>query len=634
MRVEVTPVSRWNTSEKETGDSLNVVVGFDNGHYGDDTVPERMRIWTMRWFAPTLASLLLTNTVLAERLLLDSGRDPAFWTPVTGGEYPGATASVDVVSDDEVGPCVRATCTFARESRYAGLQWRGFIDEGEAVGFRVKPLHRGDGVLRIKDATGQWLAGTYKAKKGVWTDVRVPLEAATFTSHWGGANDGKVHLPVRVLMIAGWRGPDAQELRVSSLYVERTDPIPPEQTWRVEVHPGVSLGVAFPDEPAPYRVVVTNRLSTPGRVAVQAVRQAPGGREEELLRQELDIDGWSETSVALDPSTSAPGYWRIGVRLSDAARGVRSETVSGLAVVPVPRHYGKPAPECYFGMQIIKDLAVAERLGVKAVRQFVFWRYTEGREGHPGWGGTDKFVEQAQQLHMDTMLTLVLKAPTWAGWELAGHPGAKNLPDPARLPEWRRFVRGAAERYRDRVQVIEIENEPDLTCVSHPNLPLEQGAEYYARFLAAGAAEVRKSAPNLTIAGLDVSGGDLDRDLPFTRAVLGQAGQWLDLYTGHPYASPRQFAPGQHPKWPIQNRIPEECRAALDAMQAHGRPRRMRIGELGWCLRGDMDPLSRECLDWSACVIQSMICAKIVPGVEKYRTSPSTASASVAMSTG
>ena len=147
----------------------------------------------MHWWLRTILALVLTPAAMAEQLLLDSGRDPAFWTSVNGSEYPGATATVDVVTDGECGPCVRATCTFAGESRYAGLQWRGSVAEGEAIGFRVKPLHRRHGLIRVKDATGQWLAGAFKARQGVWTDVRIPLKAETFSNHWGGANDGDVH---------------------------------------------------------------------------------------------------------------------------------------------------------------------------------------------------------------------------------------------------------------------------------------------------------------------------------------------------------------------------------------------------------------------------------------------------------
>ena len=70
-------------------------------------------------------------------------------------------------------------------------------------------------------------------------------------------------------------------------------------------------------------------------------------------------------------------------------------------------------------------------------------------------------------------------------------------------------------------------------------------------------------------------GGDFETGLRYTGAVLDKAADLLDLYTGHPYASPRYFGPGNNLKWPIQNRMAEKCVEALELFESHGRPRRM-----------------------------------------------------------
>ena len=59
-----------------------------------------------------------------------------------------------------------------------------------------------------------------------------------------------------------------------------------------------------------------------------------------------------------------------------------------------------------------------------------------------------------------------------------------------------RLVREIAARYRDRphLTAIEIENEPDLTCMKNPSLSVDEGAGYFARFLRAGAAAARQGA--------------------------------------------------------------------------------------------------------------------------------------------
>jgi hypothetical protein len=44
----------------------------------------------------------------------------------------------------------------------------------------------------------------------------------------------------------------------------------------------------------------------------------------------------------------------------------------------------------------------------------------------------------------------------------------------------------------------------------------------------------------------------------------------------------------------------------------------MWIGELGWGLKDDAEPLGEHSLDFAACMAQALICGKSVPGVEKF----------------
>ena len=55
--------------------------------------------------------------------------------------------------------------------------------------------------FRLTDATGQTLQFKQNFKKeGGWHDVRIPFDRKM--EHWGGANDGKVHLPLSGLCVS------------------------------------------------------------------------------------------------------------------------------------------------------------------------------------------------------------------------------------------------------------------------------------------------------------------------------------------------------------------------------------------------------------------------------------------------
>lgn len=571
----------------------------------------------MRVLALSCLVVACVPVVAAEHLLLDAAAQTTYWQVNLGTEFPGASGGIAAATDPERGACLKGTFAFTADSRYAGFQWRGSLGQGRALGFSVK-MPRGDGSIRVLDSTGQWLMGAFKAQRGQWSEVEVPLEPSSFSGHWSGANDGVLHFPLQAILIATMPGPPNQEVFLRNLYVT-VDEVTPSEGWQTVVTPGVAWGVALVGEDVRYDIRCQNRLERPQSGKLTLYAQNVGEEAPRQIAQwPLNLEPWTAQNLRLDLPSDAPRYTQLKAVLTDDAGVTVQSTTSGLAVLPIPRHYGQAAPDCFFGLQTGGDAAVAERLGAKAMRLFFFWCFTESRRGDVRWDVLDRFIRGTQEHNMDAMVTMVLRAPAWAGWNLEGYPKAKALPAPEMIGEWKRFLGQVVERVGDKLRLIEIENEPDLTCVSHAGLSLEQGADYYTKILQESRKVIREKAPGLTVAALDVSGGDLDRGLPFSRRVMEQAADCVDLYTGHPYASPRNFGPGQHPKWPVANRMAEKCTEALDLMEAHGRPRKMWVGELGWALSTQCDPLSREGLDWAACVAQSMVVGKSVPGVEKY----------------
>jgi hypothetical protein len=566
---------------------------------------------------PALMVLLVPPSV-ADNLLLHSCRSRDGWHADNGGEFPGAKASTALVEDADRGTCLEGRFDFAGESRYCGVRWHGEVPRATEIGFWVKLPDHGGGSIRVQDGTGQELLGGFSAAQGQWTRVEVPLQPGSFGAHWGGANDGQLHFPLRRVLIAVSRGPDSSSLRVSNLYAVVDQPTPAER-WSLRITPGVPVGIAIRGETAEYVAHVANRAEAAEActLAVEATSLAEQTRQ--LGTWPVNLSGWQEQEVRFRLRMGRTGYWRLTGRLLDAEGLPLQVAPSALAVVPPARHLHEWAHDCYFGMQSIPDYEAAERLGCKAMRTAPGWRWGEPRPGDPYLREyLDGAVAGAYEHHLDILATVQFEAPGWIGWRVEGRPGLAGLPDPTRFAEVTRVARVAAEVFTGRAAAIEINNEPDLTCWMHPGLSFEEGVDYYVKLLHASREGIRQVDPDVPIAGLDVSGGDFDTGLRFTRAVLAQAADQLDLYTGHPYASPRYFGPGQNPVWPVANRMADKCREALDLFASFGRPRRMWIGELGWGLQNSCDPLSPESIDFAACVAQSLIVGKTVPGVEKH----------------
>ncbi|MCX7597382.1 MAG: hypothetical protein N2512_00750, partial [Armatimonadetes bacterium] len=554
----------------------------------------------------------------AEKLLIDPAADMLAWSVNVGGEFPGAVGEASAVTDPERGPCLEGRFRFAGESRYAGLHFHGVIREARAIGFFIKFADRDGGIVRLRDATGQEHLGTFSARRGEWTQVEIEVKPENFPGHWSGAADGNFHLPLEAVLIATWRGPDEASFRISNLYAV-VDSVAPGERFFLRFEPGVPCGIAFPRETAGYQLRVTNRVAERFDVAVEVTSQAPGGEPRKVLAKKLRVDGWQSQRLPVPLATERVGYWCLRARAAGTDGAVLGTGTGGLAVVPRPRHWGRPAPEAYFGLQVIPDMEAAERLGAKSVRIATGWRWASPRQGEVLWESSyDPPVQAAVKHNMSVLFLLDAIAPPYAAWQVEGKPLLANLPDPEKLDLWREHCRLAAERYRGKVAAYEIQNEPDLTCSWQPGLPFAEGVEYYCKLLQAGYEGLKAGDPDCVVAGCDVSGGDFDGGLPFTRAVYEKAARYLDLYTGHPYSGLRYFGPDAVSWWPVENKLHEHCQAALRLLEEHGKPRRMWIGELGWGLLNTLDPLSSYSLDFAACAAQALVLAKSVQGVEKF----------------
>ncbi len=257
-------------------------------------------------------------------------------------------------------------------------------------------------------------------------------------------------------------------------------------------------------------------------------------------------------------------------------------------------------------------------MGAKTVLTPVAWQRAETVRGVYNWEVLDPCIAEAQKRGIQVLVKLQPSPPDWAAWRVAQRPVLAGYPAPEQTAAWQAFVHAVANRYRGKIVGIEIENEPDLSEWLYPKLSLEEGSAIYSRLLTAGWKGVKAADPNCSVAGLGVSEADFFGGLKFCRAVLGKSEKRPDLFTGHPYASPRYFGPGKKPVSPEQNGLPKLCRSAMDMLGQSGLPRRMWIGELGWALDTTSPVLGDESLQFAGCVAQALILGRTVPGVEKF----------------
>ncbi len=175
---------------------------------------------------------------------------------------------------------------------------------------------------------------------------------------------------------------------------------------------------------------------------------------------------------------------------------------------------------------------------------------------------------------------------------LADSPGLSPLPifgytprwasrapedaDPERYPpkdltHFSRFVRQCVARYKDRVKVWEVWNEPNIGF-------FHGSAAEYARMVKAAAVAAKQEDPDCRIA-MGCAGVDCDF---LQRLYEFGCGPYFDVMSVHPYQWGRQFNHG----WMVQ-----KLQACRDLMDRHGdKDKEIWITEFGWSVAEGVTP--------------------------------------------
>ena len=122
------------------------------------------------------------------------------WQFSNGPEFPGAKGSFGRMQDESRAGdwCGRLEFDFRGGGNYvaAALPLEA-APEIAAVRVRVRKPRRHRLTFRYTDPTGQTLQRPFQAPDDRWADVLIPMNG--WSGHWGGANDGRLHGPPRMI---------------------------------------------------------------------------------------------------------------------------------------------------------------------------------------------------------------------------------------------------------------------------------------------------------------------------------------------------------------------------------------------------------------------------------------------------
>jgi len=216
------------------------------------------------------------------------------------------------------------------------------------------------------------------------------------------------------------------------------------------------------------------------------------------------------------------------------------------------------------GDDTTKALGLARDAGIKWTRDELGWQGLQPAPNTWNWERLDHAIDTTREHGVEIMGLLAYCAP-WAASRTtpAGEPDVMSTPD---LSAWREYVSAAVERYRDRIRVWQMWNEPNISQFWHP----EPNPAEYARLLIAGSEAAKAVDPDCWIVGLNTS----RFEAPFARAVFDEGGwEHTDIVGVHPY---------RYPHTPEATDLVGELRELAGLCASYGEVKPVWLTELGY----------------------------------------------------
>lgn len=407
---------------------------------------------------------------------------------------------------------------------------------------------RGMGIrlLDARNETWQWVVKVSPPAAGGWTALAVLVSLEQDAGHWGGDNDGVPEPPLR---LGGYSASFADEhVPAGQIVLDQVvaDPLP-------AIRLATDRFPALVDPGGRCELVVANRQDAEVTVEMTASSLDWAGRRSEGVGRVV-LAAHAEGRLPL-PLGDRPGIHTLAWTLRcDGLAIPGSGRVAVTAPVPAGSRDGfrfgicshpdrRPAAEQEQEMQ------AAAAAGASVMRCSSDWSRIEPKPGEWRWEDEDRLVELAAR-HGIELQAMFGFCPGHAASEAARLAQAeayrKHAADAWRIttcspPEdapWRTYIAAMATRYRGRIRMYEVWNEPDLGF-------FRGTTEAYIRMLRSADEEVRKADPGAEVMTggfatvLTHPGRALNPDLQ--ERVLAEAGDAFAIHAVHQHGPFAEF---------------------------------------------------------------------------------------------
>lgn len=486
-----------------------------------------------------------------------------------GGEFPGAKGTLENTAEN--GVRFDRLAFDLTKGNYVGFNVEEMLPEGTTrVKFRLRVGGGAPAALfvRFRDATGQDHLHRIESRPGAaWSEVACDVKAAA--GHWGGANDGVLHTPVKSLTLglevhgAGARTGtfDLADCIVTTTAGEAT--LPP---YTLTCAPARFGGLYRPDEAAAFKTRSFQRdvgvsLGRSADVEV-AVTDWNGARVCRKTVRAADLGALTVTPAELGGRF---GAFKLTLTQGVGAGAVTAETWFARLTGPAPKpcfwvgtgtHGGHGW--AYGDLRYLDILAEA---GIGMVREDFCWEWCE--VGKDGFKMPPTFRAYAEALHARGIaLNCIFNGKSKVH---------ENPYDPQAAAKWCAW---AVKEFGDTVNDYELWNEPhNFGFRQHYQKDSKDNDGWMRKFV-----ECSKACRDAIVAvrpGANVLLTAEDVEAFFTRMVEFGIARDNDVLSFHPYCH-FQIRPER------EMFFKDDGAAFRKLAVEHGGAHRFRITEAGW----------------------------------------------------
>ncbi|MBB3157388.1 flagellar hook assembly protein FlgD [Microbacterium proteolyticum] len=386
--------------------------------------------------------------------------------------------------------------------------------------------------LKLRDATGEmffYRVGAMGLSR--WTTATIDLGEPAATTHLGN-DDGILDYPVALVRVIVVRNGSAAPATGTAVLdnlrvIDQNWTLPTSSTARFSRANAGSTTVSFTaGAPGDYALTLHDNS---GRTRTVAGTAAASGEVK------VTWDGTDDAGVGMTGSVSGRLAW------DTTPDGTLTSTVQAAQpyLTGISARPSVASPSSISGINSFlteqdapaeadRQAALLEDASVRWAREEFEWKRVEPRKGYYDWAKFDQAVAISRARNVDMIGKLVYSAP-WASSAPAGTPAADaQYYPPADNADFAAYAAATVARYKDRVRVWEVWNEPNTEYYWRGGATAQQ----YGALLKATYDAIKAVDPTATVL---VGGLDQFSD-PFMQGVhAAGAGNSYDALAIHVY---------------------------------------------------------------------------------------------------